>query len=156
MAIQLGLVAIGTSWIVQTISEGFVVLKWSGVIWLALLALYHLQRSLMADTDEKRIAAVASFFTGFVTSLTNPKTILFFTAFLPQFVVSSQDYLSQITALSLTFLLLATIIDGAYAIASASVRRFLGGGRVPALRHRLSAALYFIAGMWLAMLRRVQ
>ena len=155
MAIQLGLVAVGTSWLVQRVSDGFLVLKWSGVAWLVLMALYHFLRAMAGDKEEKRVAAAASFFTGFITSLTNPKTILFFSAFLPQFVVSGQDYAYQIAVLSLSFLLLATIIDSAYAILAGRAGRLLESSRVPALQHRLSAAIYLVAGTWLAMLRRV-
>ena len=155
MAIQLTLVALGTSWMVHGISQGFAVLKWLGVVWLAMLALHHFRRSLKADGDNLHVAGATSFFTGFVTSLTNPKTILFFSAFLPQFVVSAHDYASQITVLSVSFLLLAIIIDSAYAVASARIWQTLSRTRVPALHHRLSAAIYLTAGTWLALLRRV-
>lgn len=155
MAIQLALVALGTSWLVHGISEGFAVLKWLGVVWLALLALYHFRRSQKADGDDRHVAGTTSFFTGFVTSLTNPKTILFFSAFLPQFVVSAHDYASQISVLSVSFLLLAVVIDSTYAIASARIWQTLSRTRVPALHHQLSAAIYLVAGTWLALLRRV-
>jgi threonine/homoserine/homoserine lactone efflux protein len=155
MAIQLALVAVGTSWFVQRISDGFTVLKWLGATWLVLLALNHFRRSLRADKDDGHVAAVTSFITGFITSLTNPKTILFFSAFLPQFVVPTHGYAYQITVLSVSFLLLAIVIDSTYAVASARVWQRLDRARSPALHHRFSAALYLIAGTWLAMLRRV-
>ncbi len=155
MAIQLGLVAAGTSWFVQAVRDGFLVLKWSGVAWLLLLVLYHVRRAKAGDEQEKRVAAAASFFTGFITSLANPKTFLFFSAFLPQFVISSKSYAYQITVLSVSFLLLAIIIDSAYAILAGRVWRLVESSRAPALHHRLSAVLYLVAGTWLAMLRRV-
>jgi threonine/homoserine/homoserine lactone efflux protein len=155
MAIQLTLVAVGTSWFVQRVSEGFTVLKWLGAAWLVLLALYHFRRSLQADKDHGHVAAATSFVTGFITSLTNPKTTLFFSAFLPQFVAPTHSYAYQITVLSVSFLLLAIIIDSSYAVASARVWRRLDRTHSPALHHRFSAVLYLIAGTWLAMLRRV-
>lgn len=155
MALQLGIVAAGTSWVVQRISTGFVILKWSGVAWLLLLGLHHFRRSLTIHEEAKEVGATGSVITGFVTSVTNPKTILFFSAFLPQFVVTSGDYSHQITLLSLTFLALATIIDSGYALASASAWRLLRDRRATTIHHRLSALLCFVAGIWLAMLRRV-
>ena len=156
MAVQLTVVAFGTSWLVHDISASLAILKWIGVAWLALLALTHLRRSFGSDGNHRQVAAATSFFTGFVTSLTNPKTMLFFSAYLPQFVVSAHGYVQQIALLSASFLLLAITIDGAYAIASARVWRALNRTRAPAvLHHRLSAAIYLVAGLWLALLRRV-
>ena len=155
MAIQLTLVALGTSWLVHAFGESLAILKWIGVAWLVLLALVHLQRSFASDGNRRQVAAATSFFTGFVTALTNPKTMLFFSAFLPQFVVSAHNYAQQITLLSVSFLLLAILIDGAYAIAAARIWQALDHVRAPALHHRLSAAVYVVAGVWLALLRRV-
>jgi len=155
MAIQLTLVALGTSWLVHGINGGLAILKWTGGTWLVLLALVHFRRSFRSNDDDRRVATVAGFFTGFLTSLTNPKTMLFFSAFLPQFVVSAHNYAHQVILLSTTFLLLAVMIDGGYAIASARVCRTLKRGYSPVLHHRLSAAIYLVAGAWLALLRRV-
>ena len=154
MAIQLTLVALGTSWLVHGISASLAILKWVGVTWLVLLALVHLRRSFGSGVDERRVAAATSFFSGFVTSLANPKTMLFFSAYLPQFIVSAHNYTQQIALLSASFLLLAIIIDSGYAIASARVRRALNGASAPVLHHRLSAVIYLVAGAWLALLRR--
>ena len=155
MAIQLTLVALGTSWLVHGISAGLAILKWIGVTWLVLLALVHFRRSFESNDNDRRVAAAASFITGFLTSLANPKTMLFFSAFLPQFVVSAHNYTHQITLLSATFLLLAVVIDGGYAIASTRVCRTLDRAYAPVMHHRLSAAIYLAAGAWLALLRRV-
>ncbi|MGD2141278.1 MAG: LysE family translocator [Burkholderiales bacterium] len=155
MAIQLTLVATGTTWIVQAISDGFIILKWAGVIWLVLLALYYFRRPSSSRDDEQDAGAAASYLTGFVASLTNPKTLLFFSAFLPQFVAPSGNYAFQITLLSLTFLMLAIIIDSAYALASAGVWRLLGRRSDSVPCHRLSALPYLLAATWLGMQRRL-
>ena len=49
---------------------------------------------------------------GFLVSFTNPKTLLFFGAFLPQFVSPNAELMGQLVLLSATFLVIAILLDG--------------------------------------------
>jgi len=100
MAIQLITVAVGTAWFVQLISNGLYYLKWVGVAYLLYLGLYHLRKVISSKQQETEIAASATFKRGFAVSLTNPKTLLFFSAFLPQFVTSWELLFSGLLAFS--------------------------------------------------------
>lgn len=124
MLIQLAVAAIGTTWFLSLLSEGLFWLKWLGVTYLVFLginSLYHFFRKARATPP----TALGSFQRGFWVSLTNPKTILFFSAFLPQFVTDSTLYLQQIIFLSLCFWILAILIDCAYAVLAAKTRWLL-------------------------------
>jgi threonine/homoserine/homoserine lactone efflux protein len=86
-----------------------------------------------------------------LVSLTNPKTLLFFGAFLPQFVSPNSFLLPQLLILSVSFLVLAITLDGGWALAAGRLRFVLAGkGR---LRNRLSGAALIGAGVGLAVAR---
>ncbi|WP_237132326.1 LysE family translocator [Pseudohongiella sp. O18] len=120
MIIQLMVAALGTAWFVTAISEGLRWLKWLGVAYLLYLGFRHLKASLqrVAATPP---TALGSFNRGFWVSLTNPKTILFFGAFLPQFVSPGQSYLAQVAVLSSLFWVMAVTLDSLYALLSSKI-----------------------------------
>ena len=81
---------------------------------------------------------------GVVVNVLNPKTALFFLAFLPQFVdVSKGSVPLQAVILGATFILLGFISDGTYALVSARVSRTLGA------RRRTGAARRWLPGLTL-------
>jgi threonine/homoserine/homoserine lactone efflux protein len=61
---------------------------------------------------------------GFVVSLANPKTLLFFAAFLPQFAVEGNELIKQLAVLALTFIGVAIVLDSLWAVMAARARRF--------------------------------
>jgi homoserine/homoserine lactone efflux protein len=155
MALQLVVVAISTTWFVQLLTEGFSYLKWIGVLYLIYLASVHIRQALLArETNPINITAQATFARGFLVSATNPKTILFFSAFLPQFIDSSENYVQQISLLSLTFLSLAAALDSCYALLSARLQPLLLSRNMSRMQNGLSGLLYIGASAWLAVTRR--
>ncbi|PJF48773.1 MAG: LysE family translocator [Chloroflexi bacterium] len=67
---------------------------------------------------------------GVVVNALNPKTALFFFAFLPQFVDPAQgDVAAQVLLLGLLFVALAMVNDGAYALLAGSLGNWLRGNR---------------------------
>jgi len=115
MIVQLLVAALGTAWFVTALSEGLKWLKWLGVAYLLVLGITQLRASI-GGRSLISPSAVGSFQRGFMISLTNPKTILFFGAFLPQFVSAQQSYLAQIALLSGIFWLMAVLLDSLYAL----------------------------------------
>lgn len=121
MALQLAIAAIASLSLIEALQHGLQVLKWLGLVYLIYLALSHWRRILrgklaVAADAQKPEAAAWGFARGFIVSLSNPKTILFFTAFLPQFASASYDTTTQIILLSLSFWLLAIVFDSLYAL----------------------------------------
>jgi len=156
MALQLVIVVVGTSWFIQILADGFYILKWLGVAYLLYLGLQHLKNAIFVQSSRSELTASASFSRGFFVSLTNPKTLLFFSSFLPQFVSSSENYLFQIALLSVVFLLLAVVLDSCYAILSTRLKPLLEQRNLSKLQTGFSGLLFLGASVWLAALRRAQ
>jgi threonine/homoserine/homoserine lactone efflux protein len=108
-------------------------------------------RTLIAgDSDPETVAAPAAplrrvFRDGFVVNLFNPKTAIFFLAFLPQFADPGRGSLHwQILMLGLTFMVLGIMSDCMFAIAAGSVGDFLRRNRRLLRFQRWSAGASFI------------
>ncbi|TVZ41503.1 threonine/homoserine/homoserine lactone efflux protein [Alteromonadaceae bacterium 2753L.S.0a.02] len=148
MLLQLLIAALATSSVVTWLSSGFLWLKWGGVIYLLYLGL----KSLLALRKPQApvSTAIGSFQRGFWVSLTNPKTILFFSAFLPQFVSNSAHYLQQIALLSGVFWTLALLLDSGYALLAGQLGRLLRSRYRQSVENGLSGTLYLGAASILA------
>ena len=90
---------------------------------------------------------------GCLVALSNPKTLLFFGAFFPQFIDPSRDYVVQIAVMGITAMVISAISDSAYAFASGRAGRALSAGRVRLLS-RVSGGFLIGGGVWLAVSRR--
>ena len=155
MAIQLVIVGIGTSWFIAKLTSGLGYLKWFGIAYLLYLGVKHLVQAVHAEEKNMEVQASTTFARGFVTSLTNPKTLLFFSAYLPQFVSAPQHYALEISVLSITFLLMAILLDSCYAIFTVKLKSMVGTRLPGKLRNTISGVLYLGAGTWLASSRRL-
>lgn len=120
--------AVGLSAIVATSAVAFSVVKWLGVAYLVYLGI---QRILSRDEEEavavepRRLGRMFS--QGVIVNLLNPKTALFFLAFLPQFVEpSSGPVWTQVLVLGVTLTTLGVLTDGIYALLGGAVGRWLG------------------------------
>ena len=94
------------------------------------------------------------FWQGVLVSATNPKTLLFYAAFFPQFLDPSRPPGPQLLLLCATFLIVATVLDGAYAIFAGQLRPWLRDRRRARLRNRLTGSCLIAAALGLALARR--
>jgi threonine/homoserine/homoserine lactone efflux protein len=90
---------------------------------------------------------------GAIVALSNPKTLLFFGAFFPQFIDPTRDYVLQIAIMGVSAMTISAISDSAYAFASGRAGRALSAKRVRLLS-RLSGGCLIGGGVWLAVSRR--
>lgn len=90
----------------------------------------------------------------FLIAAGNPKAILLFTAFLPQFVVVGEPLGQQFTQLGAAFLIMECFAIAIYAFAGARLSRLLAGERAKRLFNRGCAALLGSAGVGLLLSRR--
>jgi threonine/homoserine/homoserine lactone efflux protein len=150
-------VAVGLGALLAASEFWFSVVKWVGVVYLAYLGVRLLRSngtlSLPSDTEPQQASARAIFVRSFLVAVTNPKGYLFFSAFLPQFVIPSQPQLPQYAALAVTFAIIDLAVMFAYASAGAQVVRFLRARGALWLDRVCGGALLALAGS-LALYRR--
>ena len=135
--------AVGLSAVLVASATAFTVVKWLGAAYLVYLGVRRiLDRTPPATVESTRPRALRrAFVDGVVVNTLNPKTALFFLAFLPQFVNLGRGRPdAQILALGLTFVLLGMITDGAYALSAGTAARWLRG------RPRFLASERWISG----------
>jgi threonine/homoserine/homoserine lactone efflux protein len=88
---------------------------------------------------------------GLIVALFNPKTTLFFAAFLPQFIVRGPDPTLQSISLGAIFVVIAALTDTAYALAAGSLAPFLPRARgIRVLGNYLAGSAYIGLGMFAA------
>ena len=154
MVPQLALTVLGMTGVLTLASHVFEWVRWAGVAYLAWLGV-QAWRALAADltaVPPQPRSGRAIFARGFLVSLTNPKTLLFYGAFFPQFVAPGADLGPQLALLAATFLAVAVALDGCWALAAARLRGALAVRG--ALRNRLAGGFYFAAAVGLASARR--
>lgn len=153
MVFQLTLTVAGLSGLLSIAGHAFEILRWAGVLYLVYLALevWHAPAPTLVE-DAQPKAGRRIFMRGFLVSLSNPKTLLFYAAFLPQFVPPGHDPTVALTVLALTFIFIAIVLDSLWAVLASQVRR----GLVDAGRHlnRLTAAILMLGAAALALARR--
>ena len=125
-------------------AHAFTVLKLVGaayVIYLGVQAIRHrgVARAALDDPDTRpRTHGWSSVRTGVIVGVTNPKTIVFFAAFLPQFVDDSKPTAPQLLLLGTLFAAMAAASDSCWALASARAKAWFA--RKPERLDRLGAA----------------
>ena len=140
----------GLSALLVRSSLAFSAVKYAGAAYLVFLGMRRLlggedTASLPQERDLRGLFAQ-----GIVVNVLNPKTALFFFAFLPQFVGVSRGHVAfQIATLGLVFILLAIVSDGIYAVASGSAAGWLRN-RCGALQAQRFAAGSVLVGLGLA------
>lgn len=118
-------VAFGVGAIVASSVVAFTLIKIVGaayLVWLGVQAIRH-RHDHVPDADRAPASAAELLRQGFIVGLTNPKTIAFFVAVLPQFVVPAAGPVwAQLLLLGLTFQTLALVCDSVWALAAGTAR----------------------------------
>jgi threonine/homoserine/homoserine lactone efflux protein len=126
----------GLSALIVASAVAFSIVKYAGAAYLVYLGVRRLlERTPVEHVERRREPLRRAFLRGIVVNVLNPKTALFFLAFLPQFVDPDRGAVgSQVLVLGLLFVLLGLVSDSLYALAAGTV-----GGL---LRRRRSALRY--------------
>ena len=87
-----------------------------------------------------------------LVAVSNPKTLIFFGAFFPQFIDPAGNYALQIVVMGVTAMIFAAVSDGTYALLAGRAGRMLSAGRVKLCR-AISGGFLIGGGLWLAFSR---
>jgi homoserine/homoserine lactone efflux protein len=120
------------------------------LIWLG-IKLFTASGSLDAPGEIKKPRG-GFFLQGFLVLMSNPKALLLFGAFIPQFVDPKGDYIGQVVLLGVTAMATAAIFDSLYAILVGRAGRMLSRSRVR-LISKISGAFLIGGGVWMALAR---
>ncbi|MGH3366527.1 MAG: LysE family translocator [Nocardioidaceae bacterium] len=140
---QVGLVALGLGAIVAASTAAYTVVKLAGaayVVWLGVSAIRHRADARDALENHERTPATRGHAvrTGLIVGVTNPKTIVFFVAFLPQFTSDSGSAAPQVALLGIVFGILAVCSDSVWALGAGKARDWFA--RKPHRLDKLSAS----------------
>jgi len=153
---MIALASAGLAAVLHTSELLFHAIKIAGALYLFWIA-WQLWRA-PVDTAESAERPPASLVAlarqEFLVAAGNPKAILIFTAFLPQFVDPARDVAAQFTVLGASFLLLEIVAIAIYAWMGRHLRRWFASPRGKRVFNRTSAALLGGAGVGLLLARR--
>ena len=147
---------VGLSALVASSATAFTAVKLVGAVYLVLVGI----RRILGRDDSEGVQAPPAplarlYRQGVVVNVFNPKTALFFLAFLPQFVDTHASVPPQVALLGLLFSTIAFTSDCVYAIAAdALASRLRRGGRGAHLRRFLSGGIFIALGATAAAARR--
>lgn len=154
LAIMMVTVVVGLSTVIAVMGVWFDWLRIAGAAYLVWLG-WKLLRSPDDLGQPGRAAAPRGgfFLQGLLVILSNPKGLLWFGAFIPQFLDARGDYVEQIILLGVTAMAVALVSDGGYAVLTGRAGALLSRQRAR-LVSRLSGAFLVGGGLWLAFTRR--
>jgi homoserine/homoserine lactone efflux protein len=158
LAAMIAILCLGLASIIASMGVWFDWVRLAGAAYLVWLGVKLLRASDLVIESGARAPAPPRpprsgfFLQGFLVILSNPKALLFFGAFIPQFVDPHGAYVRQIVLLGATFMAVATLCDGAYAVLVGRLGLKLSGRRMR-LVSRASGGLRVGGGLWLALSR---
>ena len=144
-------VALGFDALVGFMGRAFEWIKLIGALYLIYLGvgMFRSSGNLAQGSITKRETCVQLAFRGFVVFWSNPKALLFFSAFMPQFVTLEQPAFPQMMVLGGIFMAAVAISDSMYALLAGGAGRLVSRNRVR-LMSRLSGLVLMAGGIWLA------
>jgi threonine/homoserine/homoserine lactone efflux protein len=155
--VLIGAVALGLGALLAASEFWFAVVKWIGVGYLTFLGIMLLRSKGTLDVlhtgGSTGSSSRAIFLKSFFVAVTNPKGYLFFSAFLPQFVIPELPQFPQYLALALTFALIDFAVMFGYAVLGSRAVRLLKKSGALWLDRVCGGALLALAGS-LAFYRR--
>lgn len=145
--------SVGLAALFAVSSLAFSVVKYAGALYLVYIGVQMLRSSPVENSADIPVAAPLKrvFRDGFVVALLNPKTTVFFAAFLPQFLSPNAPPMFQSMALGFLFVAIAAVTDSAYALAAGVAAPALRGSVVRRIGRRLGGGVFIGLGVFTAL-----
>ena len=150
-AMTLSMLGVGA--ILATSATLFAVLKWIGAAYLVWLGvkLWRAGGALEADVRRDAVRPAQMLLHAWLVTVLNPKSIVFFVAFLPQFLDPARSFATQMAILVPTFVILAFANAFGYALAASRARRFAATPAAIRLVNRAGGTALVGAGAFAAL-----
>ena len=152
-ALLLTAIALGLSWVLANALILFEVMRWAGAAYLIYLGV-QAWRGAAKAANPLPVADHVHFARGLAVALTNPKTIVFFTAFLPQFIDPTLPAGRQLAVMCVVTTLMAGATDTAWGVASGLGRAWFMKPQRAKWLARASGGVLIGGGLWLSLARR--
>ncbi len=146
---HIGAAAFGLSALLLSSALAFNIVKYMGAAYLLYLGIKTLltKENLEANQEMQTTSLSRVFYQGVVVNLLNPKTALFFFAFLPQFIDPARGAVAmQILLLGMLLVIFGTLSDTTYALAAGSIGNWLRGNA-----RFLRAQRYFAGSVYIGL-----
>ncbi len=134
----------------------FTAVKLVGGLYLVYLGVKMLHAGITAKGLAMRAAPDPRrkmFLNTYIVTALNPKSIMFFVAFLPQFVDRSANVTQQLWLLAVTFVVMATLNSSMYSLFAASAHRLLSSPMAQRRLNLLGGSILTAAGVWALLAR---
>ena len=152
LGLMLGILLVGLASIIASMGWWFDWLRLAGAAYLVWLG-WKLLRAPAAPEAAKLPTPRGGFvLQAFLVLMGNPKALLWFGAFIPQFVDPAGNYVGQVVLLGLTAMALAALSDGAYAVLTGRAGALFAAGHVRTVS-RIGGLCLIGGGAWLALTR---
>jgi homoserine/homoserine lactone efflux protein len=153
LGLMMAILVVGLSSVIAAMGWLFDWLRWAGAAYLIWIGWRLLRAPDSLDQPDSASTPRGGFLLqGFLVLMANPKALLWFGAFIPQFVDPKGNYVAQIIALGVTAMAIALVTDGGYAVLTGRAGALLSRKRVR-LVSRLSGTCLIGGGIWLALTR---
>lgn len=153
IAVMIVIAGIGLTTVIEAMGHWFELLRLLGAAYLIWMGWQMLRSSGRLAQGEAPARSHGGFLLqGFLVAISNPKTLIFFGAFFPQFIDPQGNYALQIAVMGATALVFAAISDSAYALVAGRAGSMLSASRVKLLS-RISGSVLIGGGVWLAFSR---
>lgn len=150
----IGLSMLGIGALLQASSHALTLLKWLGgayLVWLGLQLWRAPAINLAPEAGAPQAAGGTLFRQGLLTAMSNPKALLFYGAFLPQFIDPARDLLTQFIIMATVFVVVEIAVEWGLALMAHQVRGWLQ--RLGKRFNRACGGMFVLMGLALPMTR---
>lgn len=149
---------LGVGALIAASATAFLVLKLAGAAYLIILGIRLWRTPPVAENPPQGDSAGAEgrwriFLHAYLTTALNPKSVLFFMVFVPQFMDPKTPLAPQLAAMLMSVLACGALVDGSYSVFAASLRRFIRAPKAQRGVNRVAGGILIAEGAYAAVAR---